>query len=651
MIGGKYIKEKTPISGGLTGSVFKGLNDKTKEKVAIKIIKKENEKVSPEYLKHCVNKEVDIMKKCESENSVKFLDFYEDRNNYFIIMELCDNSLKNHLDIRKEPFSPQEIYEIFSGLNKTFKIMRENKYSHRDIKLENILIKFIDERKTKFIPKLCDYGFSKQIEQESGNTSLGSRKTWAPEVAARTGNYGEKADLWSIGVILYLCYFKDYPYKDIKNVIMENKLEYKKPNNYFLADLIDRLLVIDPIKRMTWEQYFNHPFFKYSSLTEYNIGFQNNSLKYYKAKYQEKENEYKNVLLKEMKQDNGNLDNEELIKDENNLKIIATEEFKDEKGKRVKYFIYEFEEKLNLLNKNQFEILIDNLLKKYETINNYYDKVNIDNLDFIYENEDFIFLTLYEIEIIKKIITDENEFNNNEHEISFLTILIEENTFNVLKQNFFILNSKQCFDIKLATNSLSEEKKNKFIAEITKIYDNLAKIVLDIKKITNSGNYSTIFNKINDNFLEDFVKDFGSSNFCQFFFSFIQKFNENHNKENFDYEKANTELNLLKYIAELLLMFKESIESINYSPIKNSKEIYTKINEIFEDEKNKEKFILTNMLSSKIRNAINNLSEMDDKKNILKEDNKEAIEKLIEFYPYIIKLIKYAKNKLNKKNY
>ena len=77
MIGGKYIKEKTPISGGLTGSVFKGLNDKTKEKVAIKIIKKENEKVSPEYLKHCVNKEVDIMKKCESENSVKFLDFYE----------------------------------------------------------------------------------------------------------------------------------------------------------------------------------------------------------------------------------------------------------------------------------------------------------------------------------------------------------------------------------------------------------------------------------------------------------------------------------------------------------------------------------------------------------------------------------------------
>ena len=645
----KYKKE-TPISEGLTGSVYKGFNNETKEKVAIKIISKNNKKISQDRLKHYINEEVNTMKKCESENSVKLLDFYEEDDNYFIIMELCDKSLFAYLRNRRT-FSPQEIYEIFSGLNKTFKIMRENKISHRDIKLENILIKYIDEGKTKFIPKLCDYGFSKQIEQESKNTKVGTKSTIAPEVYFK-GIYGPEADLWSIGVILYFCNFKEYPYdyKNLGQIVEDNKkLEYKKPDNYFLADLIDRLLVVDPKNRMTWEQYFNHPFFKYSSLTEYNIGLQSENIKYYKAKYQEKD-----VLLKEMKQDNldanfNKIDskiNEELIKDENILKLISTEEFKDEKGKKVIYFIYEFDEKLRLLNKKQFEILIDNLLKKYETINNYYNMVNIDNLDFIYENEDFIFLTLYEIEIIKKILSDENEFNKNEHEISFLTILMEENTFNVLKQNFFILNSKKCFDIKLFNNSLSEEKKNKFIAEITKIYDNLLKIVLEIKKTTNSDNYSPIFNKINDNFLEDFVKDFGNSNFCQFFFSFIQKFKENHEGENFDYKKAYVELNLLKYIAEFLLMFKESIESINYSPFNNLKEIiYTKINEIFEDEENKEKFILTNMFSAKIRNVINNLNEMDDKKNVLKEDNKEAIEKLIEFYPYIIKLINYAKEK------
>ena len=646
----KYKKE-TPISEGLTGSVYKGFNNETKEKVAIKIISKNNKKISQDRLKHYINEEVNTMKKCESENSVKLLDFFEEDDNYFIIMELCDKSLFAYLRNRRT-FSPQEIYEIFSGLNKTFKIMCENKISHRDIKLENILIKYIDEGKTKFIPKLCDYGFSKQIEQESKNTKVGTKSTIAPEVYFK-GIYGPEADLWSIGVILYLCNFKDYPYnyKNLGQIMKNNKLEYKKPDNYFLADLIDRLLVVDPKNRMTWEQYFNHPFFKYSSLTEYNIGLQNNNLKYYKAKYQEKD-----VLLKEMKQDNldanfNRIDykiNEELIKDENILKQISTEEFKDEKGKKVIYFIYEFDEKLRLLNKKQFEILIDNLLKKYETINNYYNMVNIDNLDFIYENEDFIFLTLYEIEIIKKIFSDENEFNKNEHEISFLTILMEENTFNILKQNFFILNSKKCFDIKLFNNPLSEEKKNKFIAEITKIYDNLLKIVLEIKKTTNSDNYSPIFNKINDNFLEDFVKDFGNSNFCQFFFSFIQKFNENREGENFDYKNAYVELNLLKYIAEFLLMFKESIESINYSPFNNSKEIiYTKINEIFEDEENKEKFILINIFSAKIRNVINNLNEMDDKKNVLKEDNKEAFEKLIEFYPYIIKLINYAKQKLN----
>ena len=79
--------------------------------------------------------------------------------------------------------------------------MCDNKISHRDIKLKNILIKFIDEGKTKFIPKLCDYGFSKQIEKESENTQLGTLKTMAPEVALR-GIYGPEADLWSIG-----CYF------------------------------------------------------------------------------------------------------------------------------------------------------------------------------------------------------------------------------------------------------------------------------------------------------------------------------------------------------------------------------------------------------------------------------------------------------------
>ena len=82
-------------------------------------------------------------------------------------MELCDNNLSKILEDRKEKtidkkgyFYSKEIYKIMNQLNDTFKIMVKNKIVHRDIKLENILVKFKDEQKTDFISKLTDYGIS-----------------------------------------------------------------------------------------------------------------------------------------------------------------------------------------------------------------------------------------------------------------------------------------------------------------------------------------------------------------------------------------------------------------------------------------------------------------------------------------------------------
>ena len=57
-------------------------------------------------------------------------------------MELCDNSLQKILDEKKEGFKCEEIYKIMSQLNNTFKIMNEKKIVHRDIKLDNIVVKY-----------------------------------------------------------------------------------------------------------------------------------------------------------------------------------------------------------------------------------------------------------------------------------------------------------------------------------------------------------------------------------------------------------------------------------------------------------------------------------------------------------------------------
>ena len=118
-------------------------------------------------------------------------------------MELCDNSLQKILDEKKEGYTCEEIYIIINQLNNTFKIMNENKIIHRDIKLDNIVVKYNNENKNSdinFIVKLTDYGMSKNLINTIGKTYAGTPLTMAPEILEGEGkvDYDNKCDLWSI---------------------------------------------------------------------------------------------------------------------------------------------------------------------------------------------------------------------------------------------------------------------------------------------------------------------------------------------------------------------------------------------------------------------------------------------------------------------
>ena len=94
------------------------------------------------------------MKLCSINNSVKCYEYFIDDNNFTNIMELCDENLSQLLLKKKNGFNDKEIYEIMKQLNNAFKIMNEKKIVHRDLKLENILIKYEDENKKNYIIKL-----------------------------------------------------------------------------------------------------------------------------------------------------------------------------------------------------------------------------------------------------------------------------------------------------------------------------------------------------------------------------------------------------------------------------------------------------------------------------------------------------------------
>ena len=184
-------------------------------------------------------------------------------------MELCDKDLSKLLLERKKTFNEKEIFEIMMQLNNTFKIMKENKIIHRDLKLENILIKYNEDK--AFTIKLSDYGCSKKVTSLSRNFSnsiVGTNIYMAPEILnGQKHNY--KCDLWSIGIIIYKLFFGKPPYSGlietalINNIVNGGKKILKSTNNKDLDELINKLLEIEIDKRLSWDEYFNHPFFKY----------------------------------------------------------------------------------------------------------------------------------------------------------------------------------------------------------------------------------------------------------------------------------------------------------------------------------------------------------------------------------------------------
>ena len=276
------------IGEGVYGSVYKGIEKKTQELRALKVmnynkikkilsyqyeasdIEKQLELLIKEFIK-----EFDNMKICSyyNNNSVKCYEYFNNKNNFIIIMELCDTNLSkmliNKLINGKHGFYPIEILEIMNQLNNSFKIMNEKKIIHQNLKLENILIKYDNKKQSKYTIKLSDYGCNRGILSLLKNNyykNMGTIAYMAPEIL-KGDKYNYESDLWSIGIIIYRLIFGKLPFIGEGNILF-NKNEklgnnlLKKTGNVDLDDLIQKLLEKDPEKRINWHIYFYHPFFK-----------------------------------------------------------------------------------------------------------------------------------------------------------------------------------------------------------------------------------------------------------------------------------------------------------------------------------------------------------------------------------------------------
>ena len=271
------------LGEGSFASVFEVQNKFTGIKCAMKVIKK-NDSCSKDDEQEILN-EINILKKMDHPNILKIFEFYSNKEEYSIVTELCEGGELFQEIIDKGPFSEKYsayvMYQILSAVN----YCHNMNIIHRDLKPENILITDKNEIGLPTI-KICDFGTSKIIEKGAVQRSLvGSSYYIAPEVIKK--NYTEKCDIWSCGVILYILLSARPPFagdndKEImKNVSVGSYNIYCEPFDKVSKDAIDliqRLLVKDPSKRMSAEQALNHPWFKefksrelYNQITDENI--------------------------------------------------------------------------------------------------------------------------------------------------------------------------------------------------------------------------------------------------------------------------------------------------------------------------------------------------------------------------------------------
>ena len=196
--------------------------------------------------------------KCEY--SVEIYDYYNDDNYYYIVMEKCDGDLFNLLESKKG-FSESEIKTIMLQLNVALKNMYSKNIIHRDLKPENIFIKYTTSNNIGFIVKLGDFGLNRAYQQRQFSTNQINPNYAAPEIQIAYSNKKSydpsKSDLWPIGLIIYNLKFYEMPL-----IVFVAGIIPKEFDDNNLNDLVKYLIVMDPTKRINWEDYFNHPFFK-----------------------------------------------------------------------------------------------------------------------------------------------------------------------------------------------------------------------------------------------------------------------------------------------------------------------------------------------------------------------------------------------------
>lgn len=241
------------IGRGKFGSVWLCRSKVTGVEFACKTLQKGEE---------TVHREVEIMQHLSGHPGVVTLHaVYEESECFQLVMELCSGGRLIDQMVDEGRYSEQRAANIFKDVMLVIKYCHDMGVVHRDIKPENILLASLGKM------KLADFGLAMRISNGQTLSGLaGSPAYVAPEVLS--GNYSEKVDIWSAGVLLHALLAGGLPFQGdsleavfeaIKNVKLDFHTGIWDSISKPARDLVARMLTRDVSARITADEVLRHP--------------------------------------------------------------------------------------------------------------------------------------------------------------------------------------------------------------------------------------------------------------------------------------------------------------------------------------------------------------------------------------------------------
>lgn len=217
--------------------------------------------------------EIVILKRIKHPNIIRMHEIIEGTERIFLILEYCRGGdlsvyLQRHGKIL-EATAKQFMQQLANGLQ----VLRDNNLIHRDLKPQNLLLTTTDDNS---VLKIADFGFARSLQPfVLAETLCGSPLYMAPEIM-QLHKYDAKADLWSVGAILFQLVTGKTPFTGnnqiqlLQNIINSTDLRFPQDCNLSndCIDLCKKLLRRNPLERLTFEEFFNHPFLAQSKPDE-----------------------------------------------------------------------------------------------------------------------------------------------------------------------------------------------------------------------------------------------------------------------------------------------------------------------------------------------------------------------------------------------